>query len=331
MNHPYAAAPVMLERQASNGAGAMLNRQPSSGPMAAYNRTPSPGPAAAFNRQPSPGPTAMFARQPSPGPAVMMNRQPSPGPGVALNRQPSLGANGAMNQSPFAPDAGVDYQHSPISPPAAAYVSRQAPANESHYTPTQDAHYVDLSRSSVSPFQAAQYEEISNRLQTSPPQPLPTPEVAAFAEEALTSSSPVATNVSEPRPLNVLPAKSTAQGSMQAIPVADEDELAPPSPTYSSKSRINSIPPSLPEIHLPERSFSPVTMEFPIAPSSVQPSPLSAAFTMPSSSVENHFSAPAQPETPTVPGMRPVKQEVPTKRPDTVYTLYDDEDAYAGI
>ena len=83
-----------------------------------------------------------------------------------------------------------------------------------------------------------------------------------------------------------------------------------------------------------ERSFSPVTMDFPIAPSSVQPSPLSAAFTLPSPPIEAHFPtspSPANPDTPTVPVMRPAKQVTQEKRPDTTYTLYDDDDAYGGI
>ncbi|KAI0701477.1 hypothetical protein BC835DRAFT_1517654 [Cytidiella melzeri] len=310
LNHLSAAAPAVHDTQAGNGTGPMLSRQPSAGPMAAYSRTPSPGPAVALNRQPSSGPAATMTRQPSPGPAVM------------LNRQPSVGANNAMNQSPFGADAVVDDPYSPITPPPAAYVTRQAPV-ENPFGNNNDAHYVDLNRSSVSPFQAAQYEEISSRLKTSPPRPLPTPQVAAYAEEALANDAPVVTNVSEPRPLNVASSRASAQGSAQD----EDDSLSLPSPAFSGKARINSIPPTLPEIGRP---FSPVTMEFPVAPTSVQPSPLSTSFTVPSPSDGAHFK-PANPDTPTVPGMRPARQETPAKRPDTVYTLYDDDDAYAGI
>ncbi|KAI0339687.1 hypothetical protein BDW22DRAFT_1431576 [Trametopsis cervina] len=303
-----------LVRQPSNGAGVMLNRQPSSGPHAAFSRTPSPGPNAAFEGQMSP----------------VLTRQPS---GAMLNRQPSYGANAAMQQSPFGSDE-LDSQGYPVSPPPAAYVTRQGLVPDSPFYSPADAHYVDLNRSSVSPFQAAQYEEISQRLQTTPPQPLPTPEVAAFAEEALSKPAPVVPNVSEPRPLNVTTGKYPGQEHDQQASFMDvdvDDELPVPSPAYSGKSRINSTPPTLPEIHLPDRAFSPVTMEFPTAPSSVHPSPLSSQFSMPSPPPSAHFGN-AKPDTPTVPvGMRATREDAPSKRPDTVYTLYDDDDAYAGI
>ncbi|KAI0091498.1 hypothetical protein BDY19DRAFT_629489 [Irpex rosettiformis] len=316
MSHPYAVAPVMQQRQASPG------------PFTAYNRTPSPGPAVALNSQPSNGP------------ATVLVRQPSPGPVAALNRQPSYGPNDAMSKSPFGPDAvidDIDHMESPISPPPAAYVTRRAPPTETQYNASPDAHYVDLNRSSVSPYQAAQYEEISSKLRAPPPQPLPTPEVAAFAEKALANDAPVVHAVAQPLPLNVPGTiKSPIQEPMISSDahVLDDIELPLPSPAYSGKSRVDSTPPTLPEIHLNERSFSPVTMDFPIAPSSVHPSPLSAAFTIPSPSVEAHFPTspgPANPDTPTAPAMRPTKQEPQGKRPDTVYTLYDDDDAYAGI
>lgn len=309
-----------------------LVRQPSVGAAAMMNHPYAGGPGV---RQPSPGPFAAYNRTPSPGANVMLNRQPSTGPVAALNRQPSLGTNNMMNQSPFGPDAEVDHTESPISPPPAAYVTRQSPAAENFNTGT-DAHYVDLNRSSVSPFQAAQYEEISSKLWAPPPQPLPTPEVAAFAEKALANDEPVVPNVSQPLPLNVAVNKSPVQEPVPHVEasVPDDIELPPPSPAYSGKSRVDSTPPTLPEIHLNERSFSPVTMEFPIAPSSVNPSPLSAAFTLPSPPMEAHFPTTptaANPDTPTVLGARHVRQEPQGKRPDTVYTLYDDDDAYAGI
>ncbi|KAA1470282.1 hypothetical protein DENSPDRAFT_681657 [Dentipellis sp. KUC8613] len=74
-------------------------------------------------------------------PQAAITRQPS---GQYVTRQPSM--NGA---SPF----------SPVTP---------ATMN----IPEDDPHYVDLSRSSVSPYQAAQYAEISRKLGAPPPAPL---------------------------------------------------------------------------------------------------------------------------------------------------------------
>ena len=90
----------------------------------------------------SPTPSGTLSRQPSINPAIPLLLQP--GASRALSREPSL-------SSP-----------STTTPPT----QLEVPA---------EAHYVDLSRASVSPFQAAQYAEISEHLQTEPPVPLPSP------------------------------------------------------------------------------------------------------------------------------------------------------------
>ncbi|OJT13500.1 hypothetical protein TRAPUB_9965 [Trametes pubescens] len=242
---------------------------------------------------------------------------------------------------------------------SSAILSRQ-PSSAALPTPpsVEGAQYVDLSRSSVTPFQAAQYVEISRRLNTNPPQPLPASEVAEVAEELaehdgtapVLSPRPVeplelqpTLSFDEPRRFTVQP--TPKESAFPESPFADptmsfhEEQLQhaperdsfpmPPSPTYSSKSRVTSKPPTLPEIQIQQRPFSPVSLDFPLVPSTphVAPSPLGSTFSMPSPPADAHFSEPASPATPV-----PRGQVVPmSKRPDTVYTLYDEDDAYAGI
>ncbi|KIP04910.1 hypothetical protein PHLGIDRAFT_120269 [Phlebiopsis gigantea 11061_1 CR5-6] len=298
VRQPSAGANAFLERHGSNGAEMVLNRQPSSGPHAAFNRQPSLGPHTAFNRQPSPGPPVAF------------NRQPSPGPGAALNREPST-------QSP--------------------YLTRQSPSAAAQIDPPPEAHYVDLNRSSVSPFQAAQYVEIANHLQAEPPAPLPTPMVAAAADEIFMKEDQLMPSVTTPRPLNVSAGRLASPTQRNGpSPFADpahedfggmhvDDLPAPPSPAYSSMSRVDSSPPKLPELAVQERAFSPVTMDFPMSPPGHQESsPLAAPPTdFPVTPSEAHFAdvppTPRVRDTPSVP------------RPDTTYTVYDDDDAYGGI
>ena len=287
-----------------------LVRQPSAGANAFLERHGSNGAEMMLNRQPSPGPHAAFNRQPSPGPAVAFNRQPSPGPGIALTREPSA-------QSP--------------------YLTRQSPSAAAQIEPPPEAHYVDLNRSSVSPFQAAQYVEISHHLQAEPPAPLPTPMVAAAADEILMMEDQVMPSVTTPRPLNVSAGRVTSPVQQNGpSPFSDpkdehlgmhvDDLPAPPSPAYSSKSRVDSTPPKLPELAVEQRAFSPVTMHFPMSPPSHQvSSPLAAPPTdFPVTPSEAHFA-----DAPPTP--RAAKNTPAAPRPDTAYTVYDDEDAYGGI
>jgi len=287
---------------------------------------------------------------------------------------------------------------------AAAYLSRQPSMRADLDTAPPEAHYVDLNRSSVSPFQAQQYAEISRRLNTSPPAPLPTPVVTAAIEEANEGDvvSPKTVNTG---PLEVgqtvMPDQRLAanpsmnEHSLPESPFADpqvqtkqqqpgeaegvmdnsindgegeyyaEEEFPqPPSPTFQ-KNRIDSTPPILPEIHIQNRAFSPVSMEFPIVPSSARPSPspLSQSFNLPSPMPNAHFanSIPGTPLTPSSGGSKlnpghnanqssgmgnthayhqqsrtqretnAQEHATTNKRPDTVYSMYDDEDAYGGI
>lgn len=310
-----------LIRQPSMGAAAYLNRQPSNGAM--------------LNRQPSYGPEAAYVQH-SYGAEAGLGRQPSYGAEAALGRQPSNGAQVMYNQQPgYGP--GSPYESSAPSP----VVTRQSPTSAMNLDTPTDAHYVDLNRSSVSPFQAAQYAEISSRLKTEVPVPLPTPIRVAAADEIIAQEEPVSPTVRDPRPLNVT-SPVTERVSPFADPNAydrgtfgDQDFPRPPSPTYSSKSaRIDSSPPKLPEITIQQRAFSPTSMDFPMTPSArPSPSPLASSFDIPSPPVEAHFgdvqSNMPQGNVTSSPAPRPAKPG--GTRPDTVYTLYDDDDAYAGI
>lgn len=341
VRQPSAGSGAILNRQPSAGAASALNRQPSSSAASMFSRQASPGPGVAFNRQPSPGPGVALNRQPSLGPGVPLNlnRQPSPGPGAALNRQQSNGAGIMLNrQPPMSPGVAPNRQPSPG--PNAAFLTRQTPGANMQLELPNEAHYVDLNRSSVSPFQAAQYAEISNTLQTAPPAPLPTPVVAAAAEQILTNPAHVVPTMSEPRPLRVMNGMQSRSefGDEERVsatsPFADprslnedvfegDEDVLPP--TFA-KSRIDSTPPRLPELTVQQRAFSPVTMEFPHVDRPA-PSPLATSVTIPSPPAQAHFGKSPTP----VPSLRPTREELHAKRPDTVYTLYEDEDAYAGI
>jgi len=214
-------------------------------------------------------------------------------PGQVISHHPY--ADPRMPRSPMSP---------PMSPPMSvnhgevgaeqsqsAYLSRQPSTNGS--TPVDNGpHYVELSRSSVTTFQAAQYEEIHRRLNMPPPAPV----LGSLAEEEYPQKEP------------------TPKGPS---PFADppEDVLPPPSPVHSNRSRVDSSPPRLPELNPPVSpmyALGPVPAEIP----SKQTDPSTAD--LPAVPAPIHITRP-NPSTPH------------QKRPDTVYTIYDDEDAYGGI
>ncbi|KAH8093228.1 hypothetical protein BXZ70DRAFT_897565 [Cristinia sonorae] len=227
------------------------------------------------------------------------------------------------------------------------YVTRGHPSVGPHEYGRNEHEYVDLSRSSVTPFQAAQYAEISRRLNTAPPVPLPSPAIASAAA----AGAPVPVMTTNTPPLDVgqnvavghlvarteesLPESPFADPEHTRTSAADPDQqLQPPSPSHSPTTRINSIPPMLPEIHLPQRAFSP--MGYPesnkqLAGARTGPSPL-ANVAVPSNAhlVDRHSAFADVPKTPNMdsPPITPRPHVTETKRPET---LYDDDDAYAGI
>lgn len=201
--------------------------------------------------------------------------------------------------------------------------------------------YIDLNRSSVTPFQAAQYVEISKRLNTEMPQGLSTPAVDAamqgIAEDEDDESPPP------------LPEKDNHRASFVSQTEAhhDFDFPAPPSPSFTpaSRYRVDSTPPILPEIRVQSRGnsydFTPIDSQFPsgfsaaahgsgdaqiltLAPRSafpVSPSPLASSFTFSPGPEQKGFDSGPIPR-PAVSAAEAVR------RPETVY---DPEDAYGGI
>lgn len=185
------------------------------------------------------------------------NGYPSPGfqPGqVIASSNPFYNGPFGENGSPmgYQNEGGVARQPSQ----QAAYLSRAPSGAVNNYNGTPESQYVDLSRSSVTPYQAAQYEEINRRLDA--------PALGAVSEDGHDQS-----------------------------PFSDPNHgVSPP-----ARARVTSTPPSLPEF--------------------------SAA---PMSPLNNEFRGTKAPDAPPA-----AYVASGNKRPDTVYTLYDDEDAYGGI
>jgi len=110
-------------------------------------------------------------------------------------------------------------------------------------------------------------------------------------------------------------------------------EVPLPTPIMFEQTRISSNPPTLPEIRVPERSLSPVaSFELPVPLSAREsPSPFSVEFSdvrTPPPAGLKFTSSPLAISTPT--SAEPTEAKS-SKRPDTVYTLYDEEDAYGGF
>ncbi|KZT68716.1 hypothetical protein DAEQUDRAFT_766124 [Daedalea quercina L-15889] len=349
-----------VTRQPSNSTAQYLNRQPSMGAM--QNVSEPATPDAALTRQASMGAVSMLSRAPSTGVGQVLSRQPSVGAEQALNRQPSTGTTLSRQPTDIA-NASLYRQPSEF---IAEILNRQRGSQvQAEQQVGPDAHYVDLSRSSVTPFQAQQYSEISRHLSillpvANAPAPVAKDNVkdhkdlpADPAQEtpAKDTASPFADpedggqEVTIPGYPHIVDFPMTPQTDesfgplpsprLFATPPSPKYELSLPSPVFSP-DRVTSTPPVLPEIHLQERSFSPVA-GYPIAPMSAQPS---GSFDLPSPLPQAHFDEgkdSVKPDTPTtVRPPSPVKlapgaAAPDAKRPDTVYSVKHDEDAYDGI
>jgi len=216
--------------------------------------------------------------------------QPGFSPGQVFPHHQSYGDSymDSPMSAPMSPPMSVSHGDVGAEQSRSAYLSRQPPTNDPALT-DNNGHYVDLSRSSVTPFQAAQYEEIHRRLNMPPAAPV----LGSLAEDEY-------------------PQKELApQGPS---PFADPSEvmLPPPSPAHSNRDRIDSNPPKLPELNPP---MSPVY--------ALHPTP---AEVLRKKSEVSTAGLPAAPAPAYV-----ARPNLNQKRPDTVYTIYDDEDAYAGI
>jgi len=197
----------------------------------------------------------------------------------------------------------------------------------------------------VTPFQAAQYAEITEKLGAPMSSVLGAvpeePQSVASDNMAIPSRDDSLTRAG-----NTYTESPFADGVAVQQPMDDEpdDDLPLPSPSaFQQQTRIASLPPTLPEISVPERSFSPVaSLEFPV-PLSVRnsPSPISAEFSDlrgPPPTLPTYKSSPLASSTPTqaqaqdaVIPREPKSDAAPAARPDTVYTVYDEEDAYGGM
>ena len=200
-----------------------------------------------------------------------------------------------------------------------------------------DPHYSNLSRSSVTPFQAAQYAEITEKLGT----PMSSVLGAVPEERQAIASDNMAIPDSSTLGENMhteFVDSAAVQQPIDSPSYESDDEFPLPSPNFQ-QTRIPSLPPTLPEISVPQRSFSPVSsLEFPV-PLSVHnsPSPFSAEFSDvrgPPPAESNYKSSPLatsmQVQASVIP-REPNTEAAPDNRRDTVYTLYDEEDAYGGI
>jgi hypothetical protein len=187
-----------------------------------------------------------------------------------------------------------------------------------------DPQYVELSRSSVTPSQGMQYEEITKKLHA------PMSSVMTTVTEESHDEDP---------PIESVNVDSGTEYQVIDAPSGSDVEVPFPTPIMFEQTRISSNPPTLPEIRVPERSFSPVaSFELPVPLSAREsPSPFSVEFSdmrTPPPAGLKFTSSPLATSTPTSiePTVIPHDQEAKSsKRPDTVYTLYDEEDAYGGF
>ncbi|KAK0202443.1 hypothetical protein DFS33DRAFT_1340199 [Desarmillaria ectypa] len=291
---------------------------------------------------------------------------PSPVYGLGgLTMPASLPANRA-SENTVSRDTSVTrsiatYDQSAYRPSMASSTARQ-----SLPLPTND--YIDVTRSSVTPFQAAQYVEIANRLATEVPQGLDTPAVNEYVhsrDASLATDGSRAPPVVPPKDSHYSqasissPKRTSAQSQVSVDTMKDLEFPAPPSPVLSTSSRyrVDSTPPTLPEISIDRGSVSqyslpssyrdstnstPTSSLFPGSvsgfPSGVSqaitaggkpgsqsrfpttPSPLGNSFvmTLPTEGSKQFPSSPT-PSSPTIPAV---------KRPETIY---DVDDAYGGI
>jgi len=205
-------------------------------------------------------------------------------------------------------------------------------------SPNTDPQYVELSRSSVTPSQGMQYAEITDKLHAPMSSVMAT--VPEESHDNATHNRMLTPNTAPSPPKGSADVDS---GTEQVVDASCgwDIEVPLPTPIMFEQTRISSNPPTLPEIRVPERSFSPVaSLELPIPLSAREsPSPFSVEFSdvrTPPPAGLKFTSSPLATSTPTSTGptVIPSDQKAEaksSKRPDTVYTLYDEEDAYGGF
>ncbi|RDB18509.1 hypothetical protein Hypma_000250 [Hypsizygus marmoreus] len=294
-------------------------------------------------------------------PGQIMNNMSAPP--TANSANPLYGGYG---QSPFSPVSpvgpyGSGYEDQPGASPyltrQPSQLTRQSSLNGSYPNDGQAQYanypgsqqvapqgdYIDLDRSSVTPFQAAQYAEISKKLNTEVPIGLDTPAVTQFVQGSGVNAPPVPiiSPFADPAP----PAQQ--RRSMDSVSNDLQNFPAPPSPAHSSRSRIDSTPPTLPEIHVESRvtsynlsDGSPLGSAFPSGVSvagkgfAPAPSPLANQFPATPSPLASSFdiqSPPAAVSSFPAAAAAPVAEKKETEQKKRPETVYDDDDAYGGF
>ncbi|KAJ7797499.1 hypothetical protein B0H14DRAFT_2910839 [Mycena olivaceomarginata] len=216
--------------------------------------------------------------------------------------------------------------------------SAHSAAGTLHSPPPQnETEYLDLERgTSVTPYQAEQYVEISKRLNTEVPRGLDTPTVSQIDD-----------------PFADDDAKEEQAQEVDALPmVQDMSFPAPPSPVHTSSSRYarDSQPPTLPEIVLQSRvsvtsaylsdsapgtpgAGQTVFMNAQVGKSPFAESPMgSSRFPVTPSPLASSFSVPSPPAAAVSFPAEHAQARPEAKKRQTVYsTVYDEEDAYGGM
>ncbi|KAF8623149.1 hypothetical protein AX17_007538 [Amanita inopinata Kibby_2008] len=275
-----------------------------------------------------------------------LRQQLNTAPSMSPTSRPASGnAPGAANGFTFPPRWPLS-ENSTLAEPQSVPIDRElAPADD----------YVDLSRSSVSPFQAMQYAEITKKLNSAPTSPI-IPDMKAAASQSppvppkgMVSpfndpptyqgndlAGPVgARNMEE----SIRESYSSAQSTLRGMTPEPQDFPVPPSPaqTISSRYRADSSPPTLPELQInssesdsfgtfsasrrgsAERTSQSTKFQAAI------PSPLAASYIPSQQSVDKTSSQVEQVKT----GNNAVpKVDDARTRPET---MYDPEDVYGGI
>ncbi|KAG6878888.1 hypothetical protein C0992_006901 [Termitomyces sp. T32_za158] len=343
--------PTMIERRLASPAPTFGAQYVTPGPVMG-------SPDYGYNQYQAYGPTETM---PPNSATAMLNNSPYPN---------TVYPNPVYVQPPFSPIAtsvGTNFneehhnaavltrQSSNGSRASSAQGPARHPSDElSHggLTSPKQSEYIDLNRSSVTPFQAAQYTEISQKLGTQVPSGLTNPSANATIQHSnineIAPPLPMKDNEPSSSPFSdPIHGQFSHPGEVSPRPSADsvsrqiDDFPVPPSPVHSHISRADSVPPMLPEISMGSRpssynfpasdrgSYIPnnTTKEYSKSPlgtlAPATPSPLASGVSVSPPQPTATSSSDAAPLTP-----RQNKFDVPAKRPDTVY---DDQDAYGGI
>ncbi|KAJ7807311.1 hypothetical protein B0H14DRAFT_2873776 [Mycena olivaceomarginata] len=202
--------------------------------------------------------------------------------------------------------------------------------------PQNETEYLDLERgTSVTPYQAEQYVEISKRLNTEVPRGLDTPTVSQIVAEKMDLPPLPPT---EDDPFADDDAKEEQAQEVDALPmVQDMSFPAPPSPVHTSSSRYarDSQPPTLPR-SVTSAYLSDSAPGTPGAGQTVfvgAQSPMgSSRFPVTPSPLASSFSVPSPPAAAVSFPAEHAQARPEAKKRQTVYsTVYDEEDAYGGM